>query len=134
MRAMLAMLLFLSSASVALAQSSLPAEITVRDMVNLPQQTPELTLRATDVLRSVRVVVREGRRTVATRRIARLGRGGSRVIGWRAGPGVHHYVVEVSGRRSEGTATVSVEATVTVMRPLEILVERAQREGGNQSP
>lgn len=121
----LAILLSLPTASAAVAQSSLPAEITVRDMVNLPQQTPELTLQATDVMRGVRVVVREGRRAIVTRRVARLGRGGSRVIGWRAEPGVHHYVVEVSGRPSSGgTASVSVEATVTVMRPLEILVER----------
>jgi outer membrane protein OmpA-like peptidoglycan-associated protein len=104
----------------------LPIEINVLQMVNLPQQSPRLTITAQDAVRNLRVVVREGGRSVASRSIGQLGSGGSRVFNWRAQPGVHEYVIEVTGRTSTGQARVSSEMVVTVMRPLEIFLRKDQ--------
>lgn len=102
-----------------------PVEITADEMVNLPRESPTLTVAATDVARSVRVVIRENGRVVAQRGFARMLRGASRVMGWRAAPGVHQYTVEVSGRGPEGPPGRNrLEINVTVMRPLEIAVRR----------
>jgi outer membrane protein OmpA-like peptidoglycan-associated protein len=104
----------------------LPVEINVLQMVNLPQQSPRLTVVTQDSVRNLRVVVREGGRSVVSRNLGRMGAGASRVLTWRAQPGVHEYVIEVSGRTSTGQASVSTETVVTVMRPLEVFLRKDQ--------
>jgi outer membrane protein OmpA-like peptidoglycan-associated protein len=113
----------LTLASPAVAQV-LPADITVREVVNLPDQAPTLTVRATDALSNGRLVIREGGRTVASQALPRMQRGADRVVTWRAEPGVHEYEIELSGRGPEGEARITVQTSVTVMRPLEIVVSR----------
>jgi outer membrane protein OmpA-like peptidoglycan-associated protein len=115
----------LASAS---AQSApeLPVDVQILEMVNLPQEAPRLALHANEGVEGVNVVVREGNARVAARGFGRLAAGSERVLTWRAQPGVHNYVVQVSGRSARGSASVAVESVVTVMRPLEVQLRREQ--------
>lgn len=116
----------LLSPSAAGAQARLPLEVTVVEMVNLPRDQPSLTLRAVDAVSSLRVVVRDADRVVLSKRLGRMRRNASRVLRWRAAPGVYEYTIELSGRGPDGQATVSVPAAVQVMRPIQIEVRRDQ--------
>jgi outer membrane protein OmpA-like peptidoglycan-associated protein len=102
----------------------LPLEVTVREMVNLPRESPEITVRATGDVQSARLVVREQNRAVLQKSLGRMRNGAHRVFRWRAEPGRHDYAIDLSGRGPEGPATATVEATVSVMRPLEIQISR----------
>jgi outer membrane protein OmpA-like peptidoglycan-associated protein len=63
---------------------------------------------------------------VAAKSFGTLAPGTKHELTWRAEPGVHNYVVQVSGRTARGTASVAVESVVTVMRPLEVQLRREQ--------
>jgi outer membrane protein OmpA-like peptidoglycan-associated protein len=106
----------------------LPVEINLLKMVNLPHDTPRLTVVANGVVTNLRVVIKEGGKTVASKGFGKMGQGGNRVMTWRANPGVHEYIVDVSGRSMEGQNTVSLESLVTVMRPLELTINKAQAD------
>jgi hypothetical protein len=108
--------------------SDLPVDVNVLKMVNLPRETPRLTVLSRDVVDNLRVVVRDGHKTVASKSFGKLGKGGNRTMTWRAEPGIHEYTIEVSGRSVEGKTTISVEAVVTVMRPLDVVVFREQAD------
>lgn len=116
----------LPCALAAQSATELPIDVQVLEMVNLPKESPRITLRASERVDTLRVAVLEGGRRVAGRNIAALGPGGSQAITWRAQPGVHEYTVQVSGRGAQGAATVSVDTVVTVMRPLEVQLARQQ--------
>lgn len=108
------------------AEPELPVDVQAPNMVNLPRESPRLTLRLLERVTGLHVEVLEGGRRVAGRGFGTLGAGGSRTLTWRAQPGVHSYVVRVSGRSARGSATVAVDIDVTVMRPLEIALDRRQ--------
>jgi outer membrane protein OmpA-like peptidoglycan-associated protein len=95
-------------------------------MVNLPGESPRLTLSANDDVKAVQIVVRENGRSVAAKSFGAMGPGAQRTLTWRAQPGVYDYRVQVSGRSRSGAATVSVDTVVTVMRPLEVQLRREQ--------
>jgi outer membrane protein OmpA-like peptidoglycan-associated protein len=119
------MLLLLLLPFAAEAQDApLPLEVTVREMVNLPRESPEITVRATGDVSGARLVVREANRAVLQKSLGRMRSGGHRVYRWRAEPGTHEYTIELSGRGPEGPATATVQASVSVMRPLEIRITR----------
>ena len=114
------------SAARAQGAAELPIEVQVLEMVNLPQESPRITLTAGERVDKLRVAVLEQGRRVAGRNVAALGPGGTQSIVWRAQPGVHEYTVQVSGKSAHGPATVSVETVVTVMRPLEVKLAKNQ--------
>jgi outer membrane protein OmpA-like peptidoglycan-associated protein len=104
----------------------LPVEVQILEMVNLPGESPRLALSAGERVDKVNVVVHEGGKRIAAKSIGVLAPGGQHALTWRAQPGVHDYVVKVSGRTERGTATVAIESVVTVMRPLEVQLRREQ--------
>jgi outer membrane protein OmpA-like peptidoglycan-associated protein len=108
------------------AETELPIEVQVLQMVNLPEDSPRITLTAGERVDKLRVSVLERGRRVAGRSLAVLGPGATQSIVWRAQPGVHEYTVQVAGRSARGPATVSVETVVTVMRPLQVKLEKKQ--------
>jgi outer membrane protein OmpA-like peptidoglycan-associated protein len=108
------------------AAPELPIDVKVLEMVNLPAESPRITLSAGERVEHVRVAVLEAGKRVAGRSIRALGPGGSQTVVWRAQPGVHEYTVQVSGKSDKGAATVSVDTVVTVMRPLEVKLVRQQ--------
>jgi len=131
-RAIIALVaLFLVAPPPARAQE-LPVDVTLAEMVNLPQESPRLTLTANGPVRSLRVVVREGGRSVFSRGVGNLRAEAFRTVGWRAPPGVHEYVIEVSGRTQEGSQRVSFERTVSVMRPIEISIRKQEVDLGTR--
>lgn len=105
-------------------QAELPVEIDLLEMVSMPAQAPTLTLRSKAVVRGVRLAVKEGGRVIASRKWRQLGMGARQQLRWTAAPGVHEYTVEVSGRVEQRSATVAVEAVVTVMRPLKVKLDK----------
>jgi len=102
----------------------LPVEITAREMVNLPQESPRLTVKSLEPISDLRIVVSERGKTVASKSFPELGRNAVQYITWTAGPGVYDYRIDVSGRSAAGQSSTSLQANVKVMRPLEILLER----------
>ncbi|MBN1652450.1 MAG: OmpA family protein [Deltaproteobacteria bacterium] len=107
----------------ALAQN-LPIDINALQMVNLPQHTPRLTILTREPIRDLRVSVTESGKSVISKSFVQLGAGAVQYISWSAEPGVHNYRIEVSGITAAGQASASSETVVTVMRPLEILLQR----------
>ena len=114
----------LTAGSATAQEAELPVEIDVLEMVNLPAQAPTLTVRSQGVVRGVQVYVKEAGRVVARRSFKRLGKGARQQLRWKAAPGVHEYVVEVSGRVDQRGAKVAVDAVVTVMRPLKVKLDK----------
>ncbi len=102
----------------------LPVEIAVREMVNLPQESPRLTVRIQEPIRNLRIVVSERGKTVASKNFPQLGRGAVQYITWSADPGSYEYKIDVSGTTTAGKASASLQAKVAVMHPLEIFLER----------
>jgi len=112
-------------AAAACAQDvALPVQVHVHDMVNLPRESPQITVTATDPVQSLVVTITEGGRGVLRRSLGRMRQNASRVLGWRAQPGVHQYTIALSGRVAAGTARTQLDVPVTVMRPLVIDVRR----------
>ncbi len=115
-----------SSFALAQGEAELPIEVQVLEMVNLPRESPRITLTAGERVDTLRVAVLEHGRRVAGRNVSALGPGGTQTLTWRAQPGVHEYTVQVSGKSERGPATVSVETVVTVMRPLDVKLAKNQ--------
>lgn len=115
-----------SPRAAAQVEPELPVDVQILQMVNLPQEPPQLTLRTSERVTQLRVAVLEKGRSVAGRGFGTLGPGGHQTMSWRAPPGVHDYVVQVSGRSARGSATVSVDTVVTVMRPIQVELKRNQ--------
>ena len=107
-------------------QAQLPLEIRVAHMVNLPAQRPSITVVARAGVSNLRVAVRERGRKVAFKNIGRLGPGGSRVITWSAQPGLHDYEIEISARTDKGQTSLTTRASVSVMRPVEIRLNKQE--------
>ncbi len=124
MRVAILTLGLVTCAPLAAFAQDLPVQLHVQDMVNLPRETPRATVTATAQVQSLVVTVREGGRSVLRRSLGRMRSGASRVLGWRAEPGVHQYTFTLSGRGPAGTSTISLDVPVTVMRPLVIDVRR----------
>jgi outer membrane protein OmpA-like peptidoglycan-associated protein len=119
----------LAYASFSQAQSAgLPVDINVLKMVNLPGESPRLTVITRGVVGDLRVAVKEGDKTIASKAFGKMGQGGNRVMTWSSVPGIHTYQIDVSGRTADGKTTVSSEAVVTVMRPLQVVVEEGQAD------
>ncbi len=127
-------LAFLLLSPVAAAEGpSLPVDVQVKEMVNLPADRPEMKVVAKDALQHVRVVVREEGKSVISKQYPRLGKGASQVLSWRAQPGIHRYVVEVSATTSAKQASVSLPVDVMVMRPLEVSLPTTNVDLENRS-
>lgn len=124
MRVALLTLGIVTCAPVAVLAQDLPVQLHVQDMVNLPRETPRATVTATDVVQSLVITIQEGNRRVLRRSLGRMRQNASRVLGWRAEPGRHEYTFTITGRGPSGTATISLDVPVTVMRPLVIDVRR----------
>jgi outer membrane protein OmpA-like peptidoglycan-associated protein len=75
---------------------------------------------------NLRVAIREQGANVAYKSLGRLAAGGSKVITWTAQPGVHEYEIEVSARGEQGQTSLSTKAVVTVMRPIEIYLNKEE--------
>jgi outer membrane protein OmpA-like peptidoglycan-associated protein len=102
----------------------LPVEISVRDTVNLPQESPRLTLKTQEPIRNLKITVSEHGNLVASKSYPQLGRDAVQYLTWPAGPGLYDYRIDVSGKTAAGQASASLQANVRVMRPLEIFLER----------
>jgi len=122
----LAGLLLLPGGVAAQAEQELPIDVHVLEVVHAPQEAPRITLSASERVSSLRVAVIEAGRRVTQRSIGNLGQGGTHTLSWAAQPGVHEYTVQVSGKSAQGAATVSVDAVVTVVRPIEVKLVRQQ--------
>lgn len=110
--------------SFAHAQATLPVAVQVTELVDLERAQPSFTVTTSAAIRGLRLVVREGGRAVLTRGLGNVHTGTTRVVGFRVQPGVHEYVVEVSGQTSEGRARLSFETTVTASRGLQIVLRK----------
>jgi outer membrane protein OmpA-like peptidoglycan-associated protein len=111
--------------AVVVAQSTeLPLSVQVPQMVNLPGETPRLTLRADDSVDAVQLTLTEHGRAVFQRNVGSLKPGAEHPISWRAEPGEHEYSVQVSGKTAAGHAKVAIDVVMDVMRPLEIALAR----------
>lgn len=118
--------MLLAALAASAQQAELPIDIRVLQMVNLPEQSPRLTVMAQAPVSNLRIRVREQGANVAYKDLGRLGAGGSKVITWRAQPGVHEYEIEVSALTEKGQNTLSSQATVMVMRPIEIYLNKEE--------
>ncbi len=118
--------ILLAALAAAAQQAELPLEIRVPHMVNLPEQRPSITVAARAPVSNLRVAVREQGKNVAYKSIGRLGPGGSREITWSAQPGLHEYEIEISGRSDQGQTTLTTQASVTVMRPVEVRLNKEE--------
>lgn len=114
---------WLASLTLAHAQH-LPVEVTVRETVKLPQESPGLKIETQEPIRDLKIVVRESGKTVASKSFPPLGSSAVQFVSWSAGPGLYDYAIEISGRTSAGQTTATLHADVAVVRPLEIVVER----------
>lgn len=106
------------------AQATLPVAVEVTELVDLERAQPSFTVTTSAAIRGLRLVVREGGRSVLARGLGNMRSGTTRVVGFRVQPGVHEYVVEVSGQTAEGRARLSFETTVTASRGLQILLRK----------
>jgi outer membrane protein OmpA-like peptidoglycan-associated protein len=104
----------------------LPVDIKVFETVSLPLENPRLTITTRAPVRDLKVVVTDHGTTIASKDFPPLGTDAVQELTWSAEPGVYTYTINISGKTAEGEATASAKATVTVMRPLEILIQREQ--------
>lgn len=116
--------LVLTTSASSAQQAELPLEIHVSHMVNLPEQCPRIAVTARGPVSNLRVAVKEQGKSVAYKKIGRLGPGGSREIVWSAEPGVHDYEIEITGRSDQGKTTLTTAASVAVMRPVKIRLNK----------
>jgi len=118
--------LFTAAAVAAQSPPELPVDVQILEMVNLPQDSPRVALSSSERVDGVNVIVQQAGKRVAARSFGALSPGMQRVLTWRAQPGVHNYIVRVTGRTARGSASVAVESVVTVMRPLAVQLRREQ--------
>jgi len=101
-------------------EPSLPVDVQVKEMVNLPSENPEMKVVATDTLQDLQVAILEDNKNVVSKKYSKLSKDASKVFGWRAPPGIHRYMVKISGRTVDKQATIQLPVDVVVMRPLEV--------------
>ena len=120
-------------ASQAAAQGGqLPIQMRVQEMVSLPEQSPRITVLAQGMVSNLRLAVSERGAAVVSKTLGRLNPGESQVITWSAAPGLHEYLVDVSGRTEEGQMSVSSPVTVAVLRPIEISLRKEEVDLGTR--